>query len=698
MKKQNLLKLTLTILLLAAGTASWAAESSPPPSPTIAWKIPEYTLIAREMSLRDALTAFGTAQGFSVIFSPKVSGTLSGDFRKLSPTDFLNRVTTLHNLIWYFDGSAIYIYGGDENLNILLDLKYMKAEDLRTMLRELKVEDARFPLKTTSNDQIIMVAGPPRYVQLVAELVDKADILSEKRAYSQVETRIFPLQHTWADDVALNTGGGESGGSIKGVATILSNLMAEGNNTVPIKEATEKGKEKKAATPEEQKLQQLTEKLDQKFKPIIKPENRLNAVIVRDVASRMPQYERLIAQLDVPQRLVEIAVTSLEMSKDNALDWQLSISASANGHDVSGSVGQNPANLFGEDNLVGKGLAGAISYIGNSGRISASLSALRQKGKARAISRTSLLTMNNMSASFTDTQSYHVRVAGTEVATLEEVTAGTTLQVKPRIIRRASADAPQRFWMTIGLTDGGFEAVTVDSMPVTRNSSVNTQASVNEGECILLAGYMRDIDEEDSWGIPFLRDIPLIGWLFGGLVHKKETIQRMFILTPYIVELDTKDLARVQASRQRDIKYEEILHDDKLDDDAQRELRDLERENQAEVRREKYEDRLEERKGELKIEKDTRHLYREENRRLSDEYLKERQEILDEERAALEARRKNAKKQAPAQETKGKPAQAQPQETKGKPTQVQPLETKNSGEAERDKQPAKKSTRRPRFK
>ena len=682
MKKQNLLQLTLTILLLAAGTASWAAESSPPPSP-IAWKILEYTLIAREMSLRDALTAFGTAQGFSVIFSKEVSGTLSGDFKKLPPLEFLNRVTTLHNLIWYYDGSAIYIYTGSENLNILLELKYMKAEDLRTMLRELNVEDARFPLKTTSNDQLIMVAGPPRYVQLVAELVAKADILSENRAYSEVETRIFPLQHTWADDVSLNSGnGGESGGNIKGIASILSDLMSVDSNTVPTKEVTEKDKEKdkkkEPATPEERRIQQITERLDREFKPIIKPENRLNAVIVRDVASRMPQYERLIAQLDVPQRLVEIAVTSLEMSKDNALDWQLSISAWANGNKVSGGAGQNPANLFDDENLVGKGLAGAISYIGNSVRVSASLTALRQKGKARAISRTSLLTMNNMSASFTDTQSYHVRVAGTEVATLQEVTAGTTLQVKPRIIKKASKDAPQRFWMTIGLTDGGFEAVTVDSMPVSRNSSVNTQASVNEGECILLAGYMRDIDEEDSWGVPYLRDIPFIGWLFGGKVHKKETIQRMFILTPYIVELDTKDLGRVQASRQRDIKYEEILEDDKLDDDSQRELRDLERENQSEARREKYDDRLKERKGEIKIEKDTRQLYRDENRRLSEEYLKERREILDEEREALEARRKDAKKQAPAK--------------------AQPQNTKNAGDAEKGKEPVKKPNRRPRFK
>ena len=630
--------LALTVLLCITAFVSLAADQEPPPSP-IPWKTNEYTLIAREMSLRDALTAFGTAQGFSVIFSKGVSGRLSGDFRKLAPMDFLNRVTKLHNLTWYFDGSAFYIYTGGESINLLLELKYMKAQDLRAMLRELNVEDSRFPLKTTSNDQLIMVAGPPRYVELVAQLVAKADILSEQRAYSEVETRVFPLQHTWADDVSLSGGssGGESGGNIKGVAKMLEEIMTNtGNQPIKDKSETAAAKEDDAA-PEEKRLKQLTDLLDREFKPVIKAENRLNAVIVRDVSSRMPQYEKLIAQLDVPQKLVEIAVTSLEMSKDNALDWQLSIAGRVNGHDVSGSIAQNPDNLLGEENLVGKGLAGALSYIGHNASVSASLTALRQKGKARSISRTSLLTMNNMSATLTDTQSYHVRVAGTEVATLQEVTAGTTLQVKPRLIKKTSPDAKQRVWMTITLEDGGFEAVSVDTMPMTRNSQVNTQTSVNEGECILLAGYMRDIDEEDSWGIPYLRDIPFIGWLFGGISHKKETVQRMFILTPYVVELDTPDLVRVQATRQRDTITEEILQDDKEDDDDLRKIRELERKDRAEARREKHSDRLDERKEELEIEREKRHLYREESRRVSREYLDERREILEEEKSALKA-------------------------------------------------------------
>ncbi|MBP5300481.1 MAG: hypothetical protein J6Y80_03655, partial [Victivallales bacterium] len=156
----------------------------------------------------------------------------------------------------------------------------------------------------------------------------------------------------------------------------------------------------------------LSEATDRSFKPIIKAENRLNAVIIRDVVSRMPMYEKLIEQLDVPQKLVEIAVTSLEMSKDDALDWQLSLAVRGTTSNADAAAGQVAGNLFTPAELMGQGLAGALSYIGKHVSVSASLSALRQKGKARSISRTSILTMNNMAASITDMQSYHAKVVG----------------------------------------------------------------------------------------------------------------------------------------------------------------------------------------------------------------------------------------------------------------------------------------------
>ena len=188
-------------------------------------------------------------------------------------------------------------------------------------------------------------------------------------------------------------------------------------------------------------------------------------------------------------------------------------------------------------------------------------------------------------------------------------------------------------------------------MPLSRTSSVITQTAVFEGECILLGGYMRDIEEQVKWGIPFLRDIPWIGWLFGGVSKKTSTVQRMFILTPYIVELDTEDLPRVQATRQRDIHVEETLEDDKLEDDAVRELRTLEREERNLEHHERHTDELEQRKAELKLEREMREADRQDARAEWKEELQERREEWREElRERREAQQETSSEASAEQE------------------------------------------------
>ena len=569
----------------------------------IPWRVGKYSLIARQMALREAFDTFGVTEGLSVVTSEQVQGSFSGDFVDMPAQEFLERMCTMHNLIWYYDGAALYICSSGEVVSQLIDLAYMKAGDVRAMLRELGVEDSRFPIKTANDDELIMVSGPPRYVELVLQTIEKADRLKQLRTFNEIETRIFPLVNTWADNVSFRSSDPESGAQIRGVAEILQELMSGGRN------GQSREMETNRANTAESKVQDA---INGNVSPIIRPDNRLNAVIVRDVATRMPMYERLIRQLDVPQRLVEIAVTVVEMSRDDALDWQLSLAVHGAHSEFDAAAGQNAGNLFAPAALAGRGLAGALTYLGDHVDVSASLSALRTKGKARNISRTSILTTDNIAAEITDMQSYHARVVGTEVATLEEVTAGTKLSIKPRIMSPASTNEALRLWLAMDLQDGGFESVSVDSMPMTRQSTLQTQASVPDNESLLLAGYFRDVREEAGWGIPWLRDIPWIGWLFGGLSVQKETVQRLFIITPHVVTVGpAADVVRVQAARNRDITHEETLSRDSAADDEQREEREARLEEQDEVRAEQHEERMKKFKKEAEARREARKRERE---------------------------------------------------------------------------------------
>ena len=586
-------KQAVCALAALASLTAFRADAAPIP-----WKLPLYTLVARDMDLRVALDTFAVAEGLSVVMSPTVAGNFSGSFKDVTPAEFLDKVATTHNLIWYYDGAALYLYSSGEIATMLIDLQYMKAGEVRSMLAELGVEDARFPLKTTSNDELVMVSGPPRYVALVAEMIGKADRLREKRTFNEVEARIFPLRYTWADDVSFRANSPESTMTIRGVARLLEEIMGrdQGSNSRELSVTNE--------------LTLLEARQLSSYHPVIRAENRLNAVVVRDAVSRMPMYERLIRELDVPQKLVEIDVTVVELSRKDALDWQLSLAFRDRHSDTHGAIGQNAANLFSPAELAGMGLAGALTHAHSSYEISASLTALREKGKARSISRTSLLTVNNLAAEMTDSQSYHARVIGTEVASLEEVSAGTRLQVKPRILPSISTNIPNQVWLSLELDDGGFESVTVDAMPMTRSSTLQTQTAVFEDESIMLAGYLRDIEEDAGWGIPYLRDIPWIGWIFGGKSSRNETVQRMFILTPHVVDLNAETLVRLQSARLRDIEEAEKLEDDTEVVDELRRQRELERKNANDRRREKADVKYERREAEIDHERALRKIER----------------------------------------------------------------------------------------
>ena len=535
------------------------------------------------MSLPEVLAGFALSQEMGVVIDKDVRGMVSGDFQGLEPWRFLERICAMNNLIWYFEGNVLYVYRAGSMASALVGLKAMRAADVQRMLRELGVEDSRYPLRTTSGDELVAVSGPPRYVELVTDLIGKADRLKAERTMTDVVVKVFPVIHAWADDITLDTGGDTT--QIKGIATMLSDMMteqrAERTTAVVGQEPGEagqgSGQDKTEVPPSSSSSSSSSAPDGGAFRPVIKADSRLNVVVVRDRASRMPLYESLIRELDVPVELIEIQVTVVDISRDDALDWELELRSSLARSHAQGATGQAPGNLASPDALSGLGLAGALIYTGGSYTLEASLTALREKGKARTVSRPAILTLNNLQAELEDSKSYHVRIVGQEVAELKQVSAGIDLKVRPRIVGERRG-ARRQIWMTLEMEDGGFESISVDAMPMTRSSTLETQAAVFEGQSLLLGGYLRDIEEERTWGIPYLRDIPWIGFLFGGVSRVKQSVQRMFVLTPHIISLDDPDLPAAQARRLRDVEGAEELEWEADRADHERRRRVLRRE------------------------------------------------------------------------------------------------------------------------
>ena len=65
---------------------------------------------------------------------------------------------------------------------------------------------------------------------------------------------------------------------------------------------------------------------------------------------------------------------------------------------------------------------------------------------------------------------------------------------------------------------------------------VSNQVSVNNGEFILLGGMMQQSAVKHSEGLPKLKELPLLGWLFGQQKHRNSDYEIWIMIRPSILK------------------------------------------------------------------------------------------------------------------------------------------------------------------
>jgi type III secretion protein C len=297
--------------------------------------------------------------------------------------------------------------------------------------------------------------------------------------------------------------------------------------------------------------------------PSIEADPRGNAILVRDRAENMAAYASLIESLDMRPGVLEIDATIIEVT-DNALnelgiDWRLHT-----GHlDLQTGNGQsqqagNPDSL----NPAGFGILpssgslpatpqGAVltTVIGNAGKYLLNrISALQQKDQARVTASPRVETLDNVEALMDSKKTFYVQVAGYQSADLYSVSAGVSLRVLPSII--TAPGGAQQIRMDVHIEDGKLTTQQVGQLPVVSNSTIDTQALINEGESLLIAGYSVTQDDNTETAVPGLSRLPVIGDLFRYRKHEGQHYQRMFLLTPRVLSPAIGGIGAAESARQ----------------------------------------------------------------------------------------------------------------------------------------------------
>lgn len=92
-----------------------------------------------------------------------------------------------------------------------------------------------------------------------------------------------------------------------------------------------------------------------------------------------------------------------------------------------------------------------------------------------------------------------------------------------------------RIRMNVHIEDGQITSQQVGNLPITSQSEIDTQALINEGDSLLIAGYSVEQQSKSVDAVPGLSKIPLVGALFRTDQTTGKRFQRMFLVTPRVI-------------------------------------------------------------------------------------------------------------------------------------------------------------------
>ncbi|HLA27631.1 MAG TPA: type IV pilus secretin PilQ [Syntrophales bacterium] len=170
------------------------------------------------------------------------------------------------------------------------------------------------------------------------------------------------------------------------------------------------------------------------------------------------------------------------------------------------------------------------------------LSALQTDGKVNILSSPSLTTLDNQKA-YTESgkrvpYSTSETSGGTITKSVKFVDAVLRLEITPHVIDGKNLK------MKILVSKDEIGPYVAEN-PVIFKKQTETSLIVQDGETIVISGLTEQKNDNNSSGVPWLKDIPVLGWLFKGDSKGESMDETLIFITPTI--LKPKTLAGIQG-------------------------------------------------------------------------------------------------------------------------------------------------------
>lgn len=272
-------------------------------------------------------------------------------------------------------------------------------------------------------------------------------------------------------------------------------------------------------------------------------DTRTNTIILTDIAENIETAKKTISQFDTPVKQIMIEARIVEASENFQRDLGVKWNEGTSNYDYETTVDQEielppyapdidpDTKIYGgyfstntpdgwDSNI---GLSFARHVIGGQLTLDASLAIAESEGTAKTLSAPKVIAQEGTPAEISSGEI--IKVAATENVASEEWPAELSLSVTPD-----SISYNDYITLTVEVSD---DARLSDSLKTTKN--INTTLMVKSGETIVIGGIIKEKEGEDVSGIPVLKDIPFVGWLFKGKSKSTSRSELLIFLTPTVL-------------------------------------------------------------------------------------------------------------------------------------------------------------------
>jgi general secretion pathway protein D len=273
-----------------------------------------------------------------------------------------------------------------------------------------------------------------------------------------------------------------------------------------------------------------------------------NTLLVRANAGAWASIRDVIERLDtMPLQVhIEAQVAEVKLSGDlrYGVNWYFenaipdpTLRALALGRSIWGSTAGSAGGVsIGADNSISGGLS--FTFLGPNAM--AVINALDRVSDVNLLQTPSVVVRNNAEATFNvgsriPIQSVSVNTGTSDptntISQVQYLDTGTILKVRPRITKDGMVflDIVQEVSTPGAIAADAQGNVRIDTR------RLKTEAAIQSGETVMLAGLIQDQREKGSSGVPGLARIPWIGGLFGTQTNATTRTEVIVLLTPTII-------------------------------------------------------------------------------------------------------------------------------------------------------------------